>query len=46
MQKIKESFQEVISGQPSKQHYTYVSIIVMSVSLVVALVLTIYKIGQ
>jgi hypothetical protein len=46
MQKIKESFQEVIAGQPVKQHYVYVSIVTVSLSIVIGLFLTYFKIGH
>lgn len=46
MQKIKESFHEVIAGQPVKQHYVYVSIVTVSLSIVVALLMVYFKIGH
>ncbi len=46
MQKIKESFHEVIAGQPVKQHYVYVSIVTVSLSVVVGLFMVYFKIGH
>jgi hypothetical protein len=46
MKKIKESFTEVIAGEPTKKHYINVSIIVAAVSIVIGLFLVITKIGR
>jgi hypothetical protein len=45
MRKIKESFHEVISGQPVKQHYIYVGIVAVFISIIVALFMIYFKIG-
>ena len=45
MKKIKQSFVEVISGQPRREHYIKVSIVVVSISLVIAVVLTLINRG-
>jgi hypothetical protein len=46
MKKIKESFREVVAGEPKKEHYINVSIVVMSLSAIIGLVMVITKIGQ
>jgi hypothetical protein len=43
MKKIKESFFEVVAGEPHKEHYIKVSIVTVSLSVIVALVLVIGK---
>jgi hypothetical protein len=46
MQKIKESFREVVAGQPGKQHYIYVAIVTVFISIIVALFMIYFKIGS
>jgi len=46
MQKIKESFKEVISGAPTKKHYINVSIVIALISIAVGIILVATKIGQ
>jgi len=44
MKQIKQSFVEIIEGQPRKEHYLRVSLVVLSVSLVVVVALHFFKI--
>jgi len=45
MKKIKQSFVEVVSGQPRREHYIKVSIVVVSISIVIAAVLILINKG-
>jgi len=40
MRKIKQSFTEVIAGQPSKKHYVNVSLVVFGAAVVLGLIIT------
>jgi hypothetical protein len=40
-----DTFREVISGQPVKQHYIYVGMVAVFVSIIVALFMIYFKIG-
>jgi hypothetical protein len=46
MEKIKQSFIEVIAGQPKKEHYVNVSVITISIAIVVGIVMTVFWNGQ
>jgi len=46
MKKIKQSFVEVISGEPRKEHYIDVTIVIISIAIAVGLFLTLVKIGR
>ncbi|MBS1531644.1 MAG: hypothetical protein JSU01_15165 [Bacteroidetes bacterium] len=40
MKKFKQSFNEVIAGQPSKEHYINVTVAVVAIALVAGTLLT------
>jgi len=46
MEKIKQSFIEVIAGEPRKEHYINVSVIAISISIVVGVVMMLFWNGQ
>jgi hypothetical protein len=46
MEKIKQSFIEVIAGQPRKEHYVNVAIVSIAFSIVLGVLLVISGIGQ
>jgi hypothetical protein len=46
MEKIKQSFIEVIAGEPRKVHYINVAIVSIAVSIVLAVLLMVSGIGE
>ncbi|HWD87087.1 MAG TPA: hypothetical protein VG367_03105 [Mucilaginibacter sp.] len=46
MEKIKQSFFEVIAGEPKKEHYIHVSIVSISIAIVVGVLLMVFWNGQ
>jgi hypothetical protein len=45
MKKIKESFEEVIAGEPTKNHYINVSVVVAAIAIATGLILVFTHIG-
>ena len=46
MKKIKQSFIEVVAGEPKKEHYINVSIVITIIAVVVGVVLACVKMGK
>jgi hypothetical protein len=46
MKKIRQSFIEVIAGEPKKEHYVHVSVIAISIAIVVGVLMTVFWNGQ
>lgn len=46
MEKIKQSFIEVIAGEPRKEHYINVAIVSIAISIVVGVILVLSGAGR